>query len=321
MWTSSPPPTGTESHTAAVALEPHQTDGNNTITCVVLLCCCCYRLLSSGSLVLSAPSNQDEGYFECTAANEVGEERRVIEVILQGLVLPVSMRKSQTNSSSEHKTQMFSPDFNSFSLGLPVPPTIEDDVTAVTAVKMSPVVLPCQVQGRPQPMLTWTKSGSRLGARGGSYRVLPTGETTGSVMGWQACGRAVRERNVGRQYSCLHSAMCFCSAVCVSAVLCLFLRCCVCFCGAVCVSAVLSVLCVFLQCCQCCVCFYPGVLEIIAAVPSHAGRYTCSARNPAGTAHKHVTLTVHGESRVAVETCLGFKGHILVLRRLLTLCL
>ncbi|XP_067083733.1 hemicentin-1 [Osmerus mordax] len=133
-----------------------------------------YRLLSSGSLVLSAPSNQDEGYFECTAANEVGEERRVIEVILQ------------------------------------VPPTIEDDVTTVTAVKMSPVVLPCHVQGRPQPTVTWTKSGSRLGARGGSYRVLPT-----------------------------------------------------------------------------------GVLEIIAAVPSHAGRYTCSARNPAGTAHKHVTLTVH----------------------------
>ncbi|XP_023249744.1 hemicentin-1-like [Seriola lalandi dorsalis] len=132
-----------------------------------------YRILPSGSLVLLSPSSEDEGYFECTAVNDVGEERRVIEVIVQ------------------------------------VPPSIEDDATTVTAVKMSPVVLPCHVQGRPQPTITWTKGGAKLGARGGSYRVLPT-----------------------------------------------------------------------------------GVLEITAAVPSHAGRYTCSARNPAGVAHKHITLTV-----------------------------
>ncbi|XP_030000348.1 hemicentin-1 [Sphaeramia orbicularis] len=132
-----------------------------------------YRLLTSGSLVLLSPSNEDEGYFECTAVNDAGEERRVIEVILQ------------------------------------VPPSIEDDVTTVTAVKMSPVVLPCHVQGRPQPTVTWTKGGAKLGARGGSYRVLPT-----------------------------------------------------------------------------------GVLEISAALPSHAGRYTCSARNPAGVVHKHISLTV-----------------------------
>ncbi|XP_012721740.2 hemicentin-1 [Fundulus heteroclitus] len=132
-----------------------------------------YRLLSSGSLVLLSPSNEDGGYFECTAVNDAGEERRVIKVILQ------------------------------------VPPSIEDDLTAVTAVKMSPVVLPCHAQGQPQPTVTWTKGGAKLGTRGGSYRVLPT-----------------------------------------------------------------------------------GVLEITAALPSHAGRYTCSARNPAGVAHKHISLTV-----------------------------
>ncbi|XP_039476218.1 hemicentin-1 [Oreochromis aureus] len=133
-----------------------------------------YRLLSSGSLVLLSPANEDEGYFECTAVNDVGEERRVIEVILQ------------------------------------VPPSIEDDVTAVKAVKMSPVVLPCHIQGRPMPTVTWTKGGAKLSSRGGSYRVLPTGE-----------------------------------------------------------------------------------LEITAALPSHAGKYTCSARNPAGVAHKHISLSVH----------------------------
>lgn len=44
------------------------------------------RLLTSGSLVLLSPSNEDEGYFECTAVNEAGEERRVVEVILQGMI-------------------------------------------------------------------------------------------------------------------------------------------------------------------------------------------------------------------------------------------
>ncbi|XP_019908484.3 hemicentin-1 isoform X2 [Esox lucius] len=142
-----------------------------------------YRLLSSGSLVISYPSSQDEGYFECTATNEVGEERRVIEVILQ------------------------------------VPPTIEDDVTAVTAIKLAPVVMPCHAHGRPEPTISWTKSGAQLGARGGSYRVLPT-----------------------------------------------------------------------------------GVLEITATTPSHAGRYTCSARNPAGVAHKHITLTVQEPPEISAMT-------------------
>uniref|UniRef100_A0A2K5CWV0 Hemicentin 2 n=1 Tax=Aotus nancymaae TaxID=37293 RepID=A0A2K5CWV0_AOTNA len=35
-----------------------------------------------------------------------------------------------------------------------------------------------------------------------------------------------------------------------------------------------------------------GALEIGQALPIHAGRYTCSARNAAGVAHKHVVLTV-----------------------------
>ncbi|XP_072488821.1 hemicentin-2 isoform X7 [Notamacropus eugenii] len=35
-----------------------------------------------------------------------------------------------------------------------------------------------------------------------------------------------------------------------------------------------------------------GALEIGQALPIHTGRYTCTARNAAGVAHKHVTLTV-----------------------------
>lgn len=38
-----------------------------------------------------------------------------------------------------------------------------------------------------------------------------------------------------------------------------------------------------------------GALEIGQALPIHTGRYTCTARNSAGVAHKHVALTVQGK--------------------------
>lgn len=49
----------------------------------------------------------------------------------------------------------------------------------MTAVKMSSVVLPCHAQGQPKPTVSWTKGGAKLATRGGSYRVLPTGKSTG----------------------------------------------------------------------------------------------------------------------------------------------
>ncbi|KAM9476100.1 hemicentin-1 isoform 3-T3 [Clarias gariepinus] len=98
-----------------------------------------YRLMSSGSLLIVSPSLEDEGYFECIVSNKVGEERRVIEVTLQ------------------------------------VPPSFEDDVTSVTAIKAESVVLPCHVTGRPTPSISWSRGGTALGTRRGSYRTLPTG--------------------------------------------------------------------------------------------------------------------------------------------------
>uniref|UniRef100_A0A3B1JZI7 Ig-like domain-containing protein n=1 Tax=Astyanax mexicanus TaxID=7994 RepID=A0A3B1JZI7_ASTMX len=43
-----------------------------------------HKLMSSGSLIITSATQEDEGYFECTVTNDVGEERRIIEVILQG---------------------------------------------------------------------------------------------------------------------------------------------------------------------------------------------------------------------------------------------
>lgn len=128
------------------------------------------RLLSSGSLVLLSPSHEDEGYFECTAVNEAGEERRVIEVILQGVDWTFCTTNGQQRLVSDGQSDVCVFMFWS------VPPSIEDDVTAVTAVKLAPVVLPCHVHGRPQPTVLWTKGGAKLSSRGGTYRVLPTGE-------------------------------------------------------------------------------------------------------------------------------------------------
>ncbi|KAK3540674.1 hypothetical protein QTP70_034595, partial [Hemibagrus guttatus] len=98
-----------------------------------------YRLMPSGSLLVISPSLEDEGYFECTVTNEVGEERRVIEVMLQ------------------------------------VPPSIEDEVISVAANKMESVVLPCHVAGRPTPSISWSRGGTALGTRRDSYRTLPSG--------------------------------------------------------------------------------------------------------------------------------------------------
>ncbi|XP_060787017.1 hemicentin-1 isoform X2 [Neoarius graeffei] len=97
-----------------------------------------YRVMPSGSLLILSPSLEDEGYFECTVTNEVGEERKVIEVTLQ------------------------------------VPPSIDDDVISVTAVKMESVVLPCHVTGRPTPSISWSRGQTALDTRSGSHRTLPT---------------------------------------------------------------------------------------------------------------------------------------------------
>lgn len=49
-----------------------------------------------------------------------------------------------------------------------------------------------------------------------------------------------------------------------------------------------------------------GALEIGQALPIHAGRYTCTARNPAGVAHKHVFLTVRGRvARPSAQTAVA----------------
>ncbi|KAK5869646.1 hypothetical protein PBY51_024348 [Eleginops maclovinus] len=132
-----------------------------------------YRLLSSGSLVVIAPTVDDTAVYECVVSNEAGEDSRSINLIVH------------------------------------VPPSIADEPTELVVTRLSPVVIACTASGVPKPTIHWSKDGSKLPKEGQGYSILPT-----------------------------------------------------------------------------------GPVEITSAELSHAGRYSCTAKNAAGSTHRHVQLTV-----------------------------
>ncbi|XP_034738598.1 hemicentin-1 isoform X2 [Etheostoma cragini] len=132
-----------------------------------------YRLLSSGSLVVIAPTVEDTGVYECAVSNEAGEDSRFINLTVH------------------------------------VPPSIADEPTELIVTRLSPVVIACTASGVPVPTIHWSKNGMKLPKEGQGYSILPT-----------------------------------------------------------------------------------GPVEIVSAELSHAGRYSCTARNAAGSNHRHVQLTV-----------------------------
>ncbi|XP_074490966.1 hemicentin-1 isoform X1 [Sebastes fasciatus] len=132
-----------------------------------------YRLLSSGSLVVIAPTVEDTAVYECVVSNEAGEDSRLINLTVH------------------------------------VPPSIADEPTELVVTRLSPVVIACTASGVPVPTIHWSKDGIKLPKEGQGYSILPT-----------------------------------------------------------------------------------GPVEITSAELSHAGRYSCMAKNAAGSTHRHVQLTV-----------------------------
>lgn len=43
-----------------------------------------FRLLSSGSLVIISPTVDDTAVYECSVSNDAGEDRRAVELTVQG---------------------------------------------------------------------------------------------------------------------------------------------------------------------------------------------------------------------------------------------
>ncbi|XP_005733181.1 hemicentin-1 isoform X1 [Pundamilia nyererei] len=132
-----------------------------------------YRLLSSGSLVVIAPTVEDTAVYQCAASNEAGEDTRSINLTVN------------------------------------VPPSIADELTELVVTRLSPVVIPCTASGIPEPTIHWSKAGMKLPIEGLGYSILAT-----------------------------------------------------------------------------------GPIEITSAELAHAGRYSCTAQNAAGSTHRHVQLTV-----------------------------
>ncbi|XP_073667498.1 hemicentin-1 isoform X2 [Paramisgurnus dabryanus] len=98
-----------------------------------------YRLLSSGSLVIIAPTLDDTALYECVVSNEAGQESRAIQLTVH------------------------------------VPPSIADEATELVVSRLSPVVLGCTASGVPHPTLYWSKDGLRLSSNGEGYTILPSG--------------------------------------------------------------------------------------------------------------------------------------------------
>ncbi|TRZ02412.1 hypothetical protein DNTS_034467 [Danionella cerebrum] len=96
-------------------------------------------LLSSGSLVIIAPTVEDTATYKCVVTNEAGVESRAIQLTVH------------------------------------VPPSIADETTELAVTKLSPVVIGCTASGVPHPVVHWSKDGLKLAKDGQGYAILSSG--------------------------------------------------------------------------------------------------------------------------------------------------
>uniref|UniRef100_A0A3B5LKZ5 Hemicentin 1 n=1 Tax=Xiphophorus couchianus TaxID=32473 RepID=A0A3B5LKZ5_9TELE len=94
-------------------------------------------LLSSGSLVIIAPTVEDTAEYKCVVSNEAGEESRFIALSV-------------------------------------IPPSIADEPTDIVVTRLSPVVIACTATGVPAPAVHWSKGGVKLLNKGEGYNILPS---------------------------------------------------------------------------------------------------------------------------------------------------
>ncbi|XP_074702115.1 hemicentin-2-like [Strix aluco] len=225
------------------------------------------QLLPDGSLQIDPVQVQDSGYYLCMASSPAGSDRRGLD------------------------------------LHILVPPTIAPGPSNLTLLAQQPAMLDCDSWGSPEPHVRWEKDGHPLNPhlRPGAYSL----QSSGSLLiaspgprdeGWFEC-IATNAAGEARKVFLVSVSVAPTIANDLTDVVVTRLS-----------PAVLT-------------CYASGVppptvswskegaqlgsrgvgyrvlptgaLEIRQALPAHAGRYTCTARSTAGTARKHLQLTVH----------------------------
>uniref|UniRef100_A0A3P9M5Z2 Hemicentin 1 n=1 Tax=Oryzias latipes TaxID=8090 RepID=A0A3P9M5Z2_ORYLA len=94
-------------------------------------------LLSSGSLVILAPTVEDTAVYTCVVSNEAGNNSKSISLTV-------------------------------------IPPSIADEPAELVVLRQSPVVIACTAYGVPKPSIHWSKDGMKLPNKGQGYNILPT---------------------------------------------------------------------------------------------------------------------------------------------------
>ncbi|XP_062447296.1 hemicentin-2 [Rhea pennata] len=225
------------------------------------------RLLPGGSLQIDPVQVQDSGNYFCVASSPAGSDRR-------GLDLQVL-----------------------------VPPAIAPGPSNFTLVAQQPASLACEATGSPAPRVTWEKNGRPLNPHlpPGAYRLQPSGSLLIASPGLRDEGRfecvAASAAGEARKLFLVsvHVPPTIADDLADVVVARLSPAVLTCYASGVPPPAVswskdgaqlgrrgggYRVL-------------PTGALEIGQVLPAHAGRYTCTARNAAGTARKHLLLTVH----------------------------
>nr|XP_005290755.1 hemicentin-1 isoform X1 [Chrysemys picta bellii] len=98
-----------------------------------------YRILSSGTIEITAAQLDHAGRYTCVARNAAGTAHRHVTLHVQEL------------------------------------PAIQVQPGTLDVILNNPILLPCEATGTPRPIITWQKEGINVNTTGNSYTVLPSG--------------------------------------------------------------------------------------------------------------------------------------------------